>query len=163
MLPMLPCYRRLHFDRGDVLSSLSARINILILRYMQHEVSPTTPFSLTETALSLTPSLFHSRTFSLHLCSFGSVQRGSREKKGARRRGYLCYGELFSVFVLCMCPALPSHVPACVWTSIKLPVQPWQPLPWRQSGDGPGERLQVTEKETEGETDLKQRGGSHWR
>ncbi|XDV40412.1 hypothetical protein PO909_009504 [Leuciscus waleckii] len=93
----------------------------------------------------------------------GSGLRGSREKKGARRRGYLCYGELFSVFVLCMCPALPSHVPACVWTSIKLPVQPWQPLPWRQSGDEPRERLQVTEKETEGETDLKQRGGSHWR
>lgn len=142
--------------REDVLFSTSAHINIPILRYMQHEVSPTTPFNLTDTALSLTLSPFSG--FALCLWAFGSVQRKRREK-AARRWGYLCYGELFSVFVLRMCPAIPSHVPACVWTRIKLPVQPRQPLPWRQSGDGPRERLQVTNRETE--TGLKERRGCY--
>lgn len=108
------------------------------------------PHSVSQRQLCLWLPLSFILARSLSISALLAVFREEAERKrGARRRGYLCYGELFSVFVLCMCPAIPSHVPACVWTRIKLSVQPWQQLPWRQCGDGPRERLQVTERETE--------------
>ncbi len=122
------------------------------------------PHSVSQRQLCLWLPLSFILARSLSISALLAMFREEAERKrGARRRGYLCYGELFSVFVLCMCPAIPSHVPACVWIHIKLPVQPWQLLPWRQCGDGPRERLQVTEREKKGEADFKPRGGSRRR